>query len=300
MKLGRNEFTASLAILVAGILGGLSPIAAKIALQELSPMAVLFLRISVMVVVFMPVLISSRRHLLIHWKRLLLLGFFWTGNVTLFIIGIKYTTSAISQVMYSMVPITVTILAFALNKEKIRPIQVVGIMVGLIGAIILLILSNDPNKQLGTMYGNAIILLGTFCWSLYLVYSKRLSTHLSSLQLTSASAIVAWIASFIFLYATEGLSWVTTLSHISILEIEALLFLGLMIGCVMIFLFQWGVKHGSSFLASTNVYVGTLVSAIAGYFVFGEKLTTSSIIGGSLLLVGLLCTSILPLLRKRP
>lgn len=299
MKLGKNELTASLAILLSGIMGGLAPIAAKIALRDLSPLTVLFIRISIMVIALFPILISSRSHLRLHWKRLLILGLFWTGNVTLFIIGVKYTTSAVSQVMYAMVPIVVIILSAVFLKQKTKPIQIIGITLGLIGAILLLILSKESSNQLGSLYGNFIILLATFCWALYLVYSKRLSSHLSSIQLTTASAVVAWAVSFAFLVATEQFTWVSMVRNLTLIEIESLLFLGLIVGCVMIFLFQWGIKYGSAFLASTNVYVATLVSAVAGFYVFGEKLTGTSILGGLLLLTGLLFASVLPLLRKR-
>ena len=106
MKNLQNKLsTPTLALFIAGILGGLAPIAVKIVLKELPPLTISFLRLTLSLVVLVPLGISSFRHILVHWKRLILIGIFYSGNVFLFTLGIKHTTSAVSQLLYGGVPL---------------------------------------------------------------------------------------------------------------------------------------------------------------------------------------------------
>ncbi|MDO8451449.1 MAG: hypothetical protein Q7S76_01105, partial [bacterium] len=67
MKILQNKrVLATLALLVAGFLGGLTPVATKIVLRELSPLEVLFWRLSIMLVFY---LVLGLRYIQLVWAR---------------------------------------------------------------------------------------------------------------------------------------------------------------------------------------------------------------------------------------
>ena len=108
MKNSPDNYTlAVFALIVANMIGGGAPLASKILLRELPPMTILFLRLTIMLVILMPLSLTRFRHLWTHRKQLVLLGLFWVGNLSLFIIGIKFTTAIASSIIYLGVPILV-------------------------------------------------------------------------------------------------------------------------------------------------------------------------------------------------
>lgn len=276
-------------MIAAGILGGLAPIAAKIALVELPPLTTTFIRLTIM---FGSLAILTHRmvpHLLQHWKRLLIVGLFWSGNVLFFIFGIKYTTAAISQLLYGGVPLLMLLEQTVVTSQRLRTKQLVGILLGIIGTIVVV----HPGKGgmgLGTWHGNILIFSATISYSLYLLMTKLASVHVSTLGITTAAAFVCWIASGILMFIFEP-SQIALIGALSLFAWMALLFLGLIAGTLMWFLYNFGLKHGSPVVVSSMLYISTVTAGISGYVTFGEKITSSFIFGGALLLTGVYLVS---------
>jgi len=292
-----NYQGATVALFFGGVIGGLAPIAAKVALQELGPFTTLFLRLSIMMVILLPFVMRSFRHYISHWKRLLVLGMFWAGNVTLFIVGVKYTTAAVSQMVYAGVPIYVVLENYLIWKERVHGIQIVGILLGLIGAFFLIV-TPGLGAGLGTLYGNGLIAIAALSWSLYTVVSKRISIHVSPLGITSTSALVAWVVSLIFMFVFERQNLILNVLSLSFPAVMAIVFMGVVVGVGMIFLYQWGLKYGSALMATMTAYVSIIVAGVAGFFVFSERLTGQFFLGGAFIIIGVFLVGSLPLLRR--
>ncbi len=285
-----NQALASAALILAGVIGGTVPIISKLLFRELSPLSVLFFSISIMVVVLAsinrPFLQEARQ----QWRRLVVFGLLWTGNVTLFIVGVKYTTAVASQLLYAGVPILVLIEQYFARGEKVVIRQIVGIVLGFIGVSVLALGSLGGSADLGSLGGNLIIFLATFFWASYLVVSKRFSQHVRPMILTTASAVVAWGVSFVILLSIEGAGGFRAIGSLSAIGWLLLLSMGLVVRVGMIVLYNWGIKHGSSVAAGSMVYVSTITSAIIAPFLLGEQLTIRLAIAGALLFIGVFLT----------
>lgn len=285
-----SQVLASAALILAGVIGGTVPIISKLLFRELSPLSVLFFSISIMVAVLVPfnktLLEEARR----QWRRLVVFGLLWTGNVTLFIVGVKYTTAVASQLLYAGVPILVLIEQYVARGEKVVARQLIGIAIGFTGVFILAVGSLRGSADLGSLGGNLIIFLATFFWASYLVVSKRFSRHIRPMVLTTASAIIAWGISLIVLLLAEGVSGFTVIRSLSFTAWALLLCMGLVVRVGMILLYNWGIKHGSSVAAGSMVFVSTITSAIVAPFLLGEQLTLRLAIAGALLFIGVFLT----------
>lgn len=275
-----------MALLIAGIIGGIMPILSKLLFRELSPLSVLFYSITIMLCVLVPLNRTLFGELKKHWRRLMIFGLFWTGNVTLFILGVKHTTAVVSQVLYTGVPLLVLVEQYFVRGERIVPRQIVGIFLGFAGVFVLAIGSLRGNADLGSFVGNVVIFLGTLSWASYLVFSKRLSAKIQPMTLTTASAIVAWGISLAVLLLAEGVGGLAAIQSLSLIGWLLLLCMGLVVRVGMILLYNWGIKYGSSVAAGSMVFVSTMTSVVVAPLILGETLTVRLAIAAALLFFG--------------
>lgn len=110
------------------------------------------------------------------WGRLLLCSLFgMVINMLAFFKGLELSTPINSSVLITITPIIVAILSFFLIQEKITRTKSLGIFMGLIGALVLIFLSensssNAPNIPLG----NSLFILNATSYGLYLILAKKL------------------------------------------------------------------------------------------------------------------------------
>ncbi len=284
-SLQNKATTATLALVCAGILGGLAPIAAKILLRELPPMTITFLRYAVASVILVPLVYRQAPALIAHWKKLVLLSAFFAGNIFLFILGVGYTTSAVSQLLYGAVPVLMFIEQTIGTKKSFQPRQLLGILFGLSGTLIIVLHPASGAVGLGTVYGNTLLTLATICWSLYLLAAKRISTIVTPIEITAATAFMTLVASIGAMIIFEG-NQMAAIASLSAVGWAALLFVGIVLSIVMWYLYNFGIKYGSTLLTSSIVYLNTATAGVAGFFVFGETIASSFLLGAALLVSG--------------
>ncbi len=110
------------------------------------------------------------------YRRILLCAILGMGlNMLAFFKGLSLSTPINSAVLITITPIIVLILSAILIKEKISPRKIVGIVIGLVGALGLILFGNEirqdaPNIPLGNFY----ILLNAIFFASYLIVAKTL------------------------------------------------------------------------------------------------------------------------------
>jgi drug/metabolite transporter (DMT)-like permease len=102
-------------------------------------------------------------------RRLLVLGLVGhTAYQLLFIFGIEATTAANSAILLGLTPVFVALLSTAAG-ERPRALAWVGIAISVLGVYLVL---HDSTEVGGSLFGDALTLAATFCWSLHTVLSK--------------------------------------------------------------------------------------------------------------------------------
>ncbi len=110
------------------------------------------------------------------YKKILLAAFFGVGlNMLAFFKGLSFTTPISASVVMVTTPILVLIFSSILIKEKIGSRRILGVIIGLIGAVILIIYGNtlDENAKNSTL-GNFLVFINAASYGLYLVIVKKL------------------------------------------------------------------------------------------------------------------------------
>lgn len=110
------------------------------------------------------------------WGRVLLCSLFGMSiNMLAFFKGLDLSTPINSAVLVTTTPIIVVILSFFLIKETIRGHKILGILIGLIGALFLVLYGNEIRQDAPNIpLGNTLFLLNALFFGLYLILVKKL------------------------------------------------------------------------------------------------------------------------------
>ncbi|MEN8927607.1 MAG: DMT family transporter [Flavobacteriales bacterium] len=106
--------------------------------------------------------------------RIALVGFFGVAlNMLLFFRGLSITSPIDSAIIMVTSPVIVTLLSLVILKTKLTTNKILGISMGLIGAILLISMSGGKNTG-SSIEGNLLIMANATSYSLYLVLVKPL------------------------------------------------------------------------------------------------------------------------------
>ena len=279
---------ALIAIIIAGVLGGIGPIYSKVALTEFTPFQIVFVRFFLAFLILLPTGVITKK---LHFDKsdllyLTFISLLFAGNILLFMVGLQYTTSIASQLLYLLTPAFVIVLSSFILKHRIEGKHVLSIVAGFSGGLLLVFRSDNAalSQSLGNMKGNIMILSAVICWSLYVTLSKKLSHKYSPLSLiVLVNFVTGALALLLMIFKREDI--VSAFSHAHMLPIINLLLLVVFNSILFFFLYQWAIKLVKPFSVSLSSYIGTLVTATLAIPLFGEKITAQLVISG--LLIGI-------------
>ncbi len=110
------------------------------------------------------------------FKRIALAAFFGVAfNMLTFFKGLSYTTPINASVMMVSTPILVLIFASILLKEKLIKRKILGVIIGLIGAVVLIVYGGTKGADTkNMMLGNFLVFVNAASYAMYLVIVKKL------------------------------------------------------------------------------------------------------------------------------
>ena len=249
-----------------------------VALRELSPLTLVFLRVALAAVILLPVLRAYRIGLpgtFAAWRPYFAIGLL--NNVlpfSLIVTGQVYIPSGLASILNATTPLFTVLVMAAAGDEKLLMRRVLGVLTGLIGVIIL----RGQNLGFGTGEGVGILLclLAAFSYGLAALYARRrlsdsppLAT--ATFQLLASSLMMAAIAAAVERPWQLPMPGATT--WIAMIGLAAL-----STALAYIVFFQILRRSGS-----TNVMLVTLLipvtAILLGYVVLGEQISRREILG---------------------
>jgi len=281
-----DKAKALIAVLIVAVLGGANSPYVKLAVSSIPPFSYTFIRFFFSFLIILPIFLSTKPKLEKDNLRLIWFSLFSTFNIILFAFGIKMTTAATGQVIQSFSPVVVVIISFYLLKEKLTFKKVLGIIIGFIGAnlvISLPLFNHGLTKQ--AVIGNLLIFVGVISFSYYNVLSKNFLKKYSPLWLTVAFIFTTMLVSLLFSFREVSLIkyWGSNLS----LTLVWALFYVVLIGTVTVyFLQQYAILYGSPLIASLILYLAPGTTMIWSNIILGEGFSLILIVGTIITLFG--------------
>lgn len=115
-------------------------------------------------------------------------------NQLLFLKGLSITKPINGAIIMTSNPIIVITIAALFLKEKISAQKIIGIVVGIIGALIMLLYGKNFSFGSDTILGDMLILINSASWGMYVVLVKPLMKKYNTFT------IVKWVFLFGFIY----------------------------------------------------------------------------------------------------
>jgi len=280
---------ALFAILISAILWASAGSVSKLLFMETSPFVAASHRFILASLMILPFFLRVKKPKG-FFLSLLPLGLFNSGNILFYYTGLSLTTANTGSILGTAIPITVALSSPFFIKEPIGKNKLIGILIGLIGAlcIVLLPMIEKGSVASGNILGNLLMVGSLLCWTFYIIFSRRilskgeyspvLSTSINIFTVT----IVATFASFITNQTLMSPALFVP-SYVGVL-----LYAAIGITIITFFLFQWGVQHVSATTASLKEYVQLVVGVGINAVVLGERLSPTYIFGSVLIVLGVL------------
>lgn len=280
-----------LALILAHLIWGANFVVAKITLQEFPPMSLALFRFAFASLFLAPFFLAETKKVKIDKKdlpKLIGIGIFIISlNITFFFEGIKRTTAINASVLTLIIPGLSVLLGWWFLKEKIYLFNLLGLTLGLIGALTIVglpqIFFGDTSTN--QLTGNILIILASISWVTGATISKTILKKYSSLVVTAIAFLVGTVTMFIpaSIEYLQNPGWVYQVTTLGFL---GLIFMTLLSSISAYFLFEWGLSKTSIGAADMFQYIEPFMATTLAVLILNEKISATFLVGGLLIAAG--------------
>jgi len=225
------------------------------------------------------------------YKYILIIGFFgYFLSVGAQFLGTKLTNASFASLINSMNPITITLFASLILKEKVTPKTIISIIVLVIGVKILI---GDINDNL-YLSGIFLSLFSVTIWSLVTVLAKKVSKSYDPFQITVYGIMTATV------FCIPVSIYEITTSPVIKFNFEviaALLYMGLICTAMAHALWNKCMSIIDAGTCSLFYPIQPLVATLLGIIFLNEKIDKNFILG-AVLIVGAVLFNVISGLKK--
>ena len=268
--------------------------AVKVLDRHLGPIAITFLPFFVTTILFAVLLVRMRRAnpdavkpSRQDWGKFIVAGV--AGQVLAQLgmtWGISKSLASNGAILNLLIPVISAVLASLMLKERLTPLRIASLCIGLIGVVLLSVsdLRESSFGQMRFLIGNVMIFGGCLGSSFYNVYCKGLMRKFQEIEILIFSYITASVASIpLFI-------WVEPFHFKSFLAFDwkswaAFAFLALFMYGASMLLFFKALQHLDVTTASASLYLVPVFGVLIAFFLLGEHLNALAIVGAAVVLI---------------
>lgn len=227
----------------------------------------------------------------VHKKDLGLLflcGIFGVAtNQLLFFKGLSLTTPINASVIMTTSPISVLLAAYFLGKERLTLIKIAGVIVGAIGAY-LLITKDGVTLGKGTFLGDLLVLINGASYAVYLVIVKPLMAKYK------ATTVIKWVFFFGWLVIIPfGVQEFALVDWGSLPPIVwfSIVFV-IILGTFTVYLLNvWSLKFVNSSVVGIYMYLQPVFATFIAFLVRGDQLDWMTAVYSLVIMLGVYLVS---------
>lgn len=275
--------------LFAVIVWGASFIATKVALEDISPVTIVWLRF-LMGVIILGVAVSLRRQLALpdrkEWGYFALLGFLGiTFHQWLQSNGLQTSEAGTTAWIVATTPVFMALLGWFLLRERLGWTKNLGILLAFLGVLIVVSKGDLRSISIGRFGapGDVLILISAVNWAVFSALSRRgLKSHPASLMMFYVMSL-GWVFTSVIFLTTGGLS---EIPQLSLRGWTGVAFLGVFCSGLAYIAWYDALKALTTAQTGVFLYIEPLVAVVVAFFVLGEAILPASLFGGAVILFG--------------
>ncbi len=273
----------------AAVVWGASFIATKVALQDVSPITIVWLRFAMGLLV-LGAAVALRKQFSLpkknEWGYFALLGFLGiTFHQWLQSNGLQTSEAGTTAWIVATTPVFMALLGWLILKEGLTLLKILGIGLAFVGVLLVVSDGNLASISIGKFGspGDALILVSAINWSVVSVLSRRGLKSNEPTVFVFYMMFFGWLFSSVLFIAGGNFAEVPRLTTHGWLGIG---FLGVF--CSGLAYLAWYDALQALTTASTGafLYIEPLVAMIVAFFVLAEPVTFAALVGGGIILFG--------------
>ncbi|MBN1633735.1 MAG: EamA family transporter [Ignavibacteria bacterium] len=266
-----------------------TPIAAKVAVEQISPLSLAFFRFGLAAILFNLIFLIRRQSYKIDRKDIPM--FLWLGALAIpinqfcFLKGVSFSNASHSGVIYSLTPLFAYLLSVKIKNENFSAKKLFIILLSITGIIIIfyenLVITNLTEGNVIT--GDILLVGAVFSWAAYLSYSKNMVEKYGAIK-TSAIAF----STGIILYIPVLISDIKNLSFdkVNFYGILSFFHLSVLVAFLSYFIFVYSSKTFKVSNLTTYLNSSPAITIFFSWLILNEPLSELFIIGALITISG--------------
>ena len=277
-----KSLSGSIAALFANIIFGFSFLFSKLALEVAHPLIILAVRFLTAFLILNILWAVGLLKINFKGKPVGKLCLMALAQPLLYFIfelyGINNTSSAISGVIISLVPIAVILLSSVFLKEKATAVQIICSVISLVCVATISVLSNNGTKS--SPAGIILLIGAVICAAVFNILSRSLADDFSPIERTYMMFLIGSIGFILISVFSLGSSFSVELTAaVSSSQFWlAICYLSVLSSIGAFLLYNYATSNISTLRAASFSNIITVVSVIAGMVFLKEILTATEIV----------------------
>ncbi len=290
--MNRRVFAFILAFVASTIYGISFTIAKDVMPEYIKPFGFIVLRASGAMILFWLISFSVPKEKIVSndFIRIFFMGFFGVAlNMLTFFKGLSLTTPINGAVIMTTTPIIVLLFSFVILRDKITTRKVLGILIGMIGAIVLITYGpkseyNAPNIK----WGNFLVFINAASYGMYLIIAKPLLQKYHPFHLIKWMYLMGFVMVLPFgIREVFQADW----NSMPVLALSKIGFI-VIFTTFLTYLFNiLALRYLKATTLSVFLYLQPLVATIYAIFVGSDILTAIKLLAASLIFLGVYLVS---------
>lgn len=273
----------------AAVLFGATYVAGKIAMREISPVALVLLRAWGTAAILFAFLGVRRRAPTTRFSPrdlglVVLYSFLGVSiNQLCFLSGLMRSTATDASIMQLLIPLFTLGFALMLQRERATPRLIVGLALGLCGGLLLIIPRGGFDFSSRTATGNLFLLGSGLSYALYLVLTRDLLARHDPMIVVAWVFLAGALALTPFALGAETQFFARGASGAVWASIVFVVIGGTTLTYV---LNNWALARVRSSTVGVYVFIQPLVGIVLAHLVLGERLGSNSAVAAALVIGG--------------
>ncbi|MBD8070534.1 DMT family transporter [Bacillus sp. PS06] len=244
-----------------------------------------FYRLLISTFILLPIFLIKYKHELQFiskrdWLYSLIAGVFLAFHFILWFESLNYTSVTSSTVLVTLQPLFAFIGTYLFFKEKIRFSSVASGILGICGSVI--IAWGDFQISGMALYGDVLALIACIMVTAYLLFGQHVRKRLSLITYTFIVYGISSITLFLYVIALQY-----PLAPYPLNDWMVFLLLAIVPTLLGHSMFNWSLQWLSTSTISIAILFEPVGAAILAYFILGEHVLWTQVIGGLVIIVGI-------------
>ena len=259
--------------------------------DDIEPLEMVFFRWGFTLILVSPILFLNYKIVVStiknHFIILILLAILGISLFnTLLYIGLNTTSSTNALIINSSIPMLILIFSFIIFKTKIKPIQIIGIILSSFGVLYLILKGQVLNiNNIVFTVGDLWVVLSSFAWALYSTLVRLKPKDISDMEYFSIIVLFGFIILLPF-YLYQGYS---IQKELILVQENFWIFIYISVFTSVLSYYFWhqGIKYLGASKTGQFTHLMPIFGTILAYIFLGEILQNYHLVGAILIIFGI-------------